>query len=120
MSGRYANIKKVTHADGTKFDSMKELHRYQDLILLRRAKLINNLVVHPRFALCIKGVSLKMRSDRYPKGRQLHYVADFSYTDTKTLETVIEDVKMQSGFRTEVYKIKRSIMQAMGHEIVEI
>ena len=61
------------------------------------------------------------------------YEADFSYfewtevsidrphgtTTARKAERVIEDVKMQSGFRTEVYKIKRALMRAMGHVIRE-
>ena len=35
------------------------------------------------------------------------------------LGQVIEDVKMQSGHRTEIYKIKRALMDAMGHPITE-
>jgi len=61
-------------------------------------------------------------------------VADFSYNEltlsdvvslpgepfAPDIETpVIEDVKMQSGHRTEVYKIKKALMEAMGHTIEE-
>ena len=51
--------------------------------------------------------------------RQLRYEADFEYIECDTGRTVIEDVKMSSGHRTGVYKLKRAMMRAMGHEIEE-
>lgn len=120
---RYANIKKHQHSDGTKLDSMREYARYCDLLLLQRAGEICGLKVHPRYPITIAGVPIMIKSARYHKGRHLTYVADFSYFPGKAedcqLGMVIEDVKMQSGFRTEIYKIKRALMEAMGHPITE-
>jgi hypothetical protein len=86
--GRYGNVRKHVHQDGTKLDSGRELKRYAELLLLQRAGEI-----------C------------------------FSYFPGKVedckLGMVIEDVKMQSGHRTEIYKIKRALMDAMGKPITE-
>ena len=123
---RYANIKKHQHPDGTKLDSGRELARYCDLLLLQRAGEIKELRVHPRYPITIAEVPIMIKSKRYHKGRHLTYVADFEYWSYDKphghghlWKLVIEDVKMQSGFRTEIYKIKRALMDAMGHPITE-
>ena len=102
--------------DGHKFDSKKEMQRYANLKLMARAKLIDSLELQPRIPIIIKGVAVKIRSKGYPNGRQLTYVADFRYFDKELREWVIEDVK---GHRTEVYKIKRALVEAMGLTIIE-
>ena len=117
--GRFANIKKHTHPDGTVLDSKREFNRYCELLLLERAHEIANLAVHPRYPIEIAGVPIMLRSRRYPNGRQLTYVADFCYWDARSGKFVIEDVKMQSGYRMREYKIKRALMEAMGHTITE-
>ena len=84
---------KKTLIDGIWFDSKKEAKRYQDLVLMQKAKLIRNLMRQQVFELveCIK------------------YVADFTYfDDTKDGQFVVEDVK---GFKTDVYKIKKKLMR---------
>ncbi len=116
--GRYGNVKKPV-VDGYKFDSQHEADRYGQLKLLLLSGLIKFLRVHPRYPIKIGGVPVLMRSKRYPNGRALKYVGDFSYVDLATDEIIIEDVKMQSGHLTEVYKIKRALMEAMGYRITE-
>jgi hypothetical protein len=115
--GRYGNVRKPVH-DGIKFDSKREFLRYMDLKMLERAGEIHDIQVHPRYPIIIAGIEIRLMSKRYHKaGRLLVYEADFEYV--RDGETVIEDVKMQSGHRTEVYKIKRALMKAMGHNIEE-
>ncbi len=117
---RYANIKKHQHPDGTVLDSKRELTRYCELLLLVKANAITDLKVHPRYPITIAGVPIMLKSSRYPNGRHLTYVADFTYRDMwQGAAVVIEDVKMQSGHRTEIYKIKRALMDAMGSPITE-
>lgn len=124
--GRYGKNKRCVHGDGTKFDSRLEMNRYSELLLLKRAGEITELKVHPRYPLYGMNGKLMMRSNRYPNGRQMVYVADFSYNVHAVIDgepatkPVIEDVKMQSGHRTEVYKIKRALMDAMGCPITEV
>ena len=124
--GRYGNVNKPVH-DGIRFDSKREFLRYMDLKLLEKAGEITELKVHTRYPIIIGGVPVRIKSERYNTlGRQMVYVADFSYrrivSEISGLEVnrnVIEDVKMQSGHRTEVYKIKKALMDAMGYTIEE-
>ncbi len=117
--GRYGNIKKHVHTDGTKLDSKREYNRYCELLLLAKAGEISDLKVHPSYPIIIGGVPVRIISKRYSTlGRQMLYIADFSYTEND--KQTIEDTKMQSGHRTEVYKIKRALMRAMGYKIIEV
>ena len=106
---------KVIHADGTKFDSKKEMQRYSCLLLMKRAKVIESLELQPRIPIIIKGVAIKyfIATGR----RQMFYVADFKYFDKERNQWVLEDVK---GHRTEVYKIKKALIAAMGISIEEV
>lgn len=119
--GRYANVKRAVASDGVQLDSMRERDRYEELLLLKRAGEVIDLEVHKRFALVVGGIPIK-----YASGRQAVYVADFVYirpVESGTVRyggnVVIEDVKMDVH-RDRVYKLKRAIMLAMGHEITEI
>ena len=118
--GRYGNVNKIEH-DGIRFDSKREFLRYMDLKLLERAGEITDLLVHPKFPITIGGVPIMVSSNQHNKwDRHLTYEADFSYLEQPPLgERIIEDVKMQSGHRTGVYKLKRALMRAMGHDIKE-
>lgn len=107
---KYGNHK-VT-VDGIKFDSKREAKRYRELKLLERAGEIENLELQPKFPIVIGGVAVK-----YPSGRQLTYIADFQYTDTKTGKDVVEDAK---GFSPMYYRIKKALVFTMGIEIVEV
>ena len=116
---RHGNVKK-TVIDGHTFDSGREAQRYLGLKLLVRAGEIDGLELQPVIHIMIGGVPVLMKSGRYPKGRQMKYIADFKYRDHCYGGMVVyEDVKMQSGYRTEVYKIKRALVGAMGIEIRE-
>jgi len=105
---------KCVHPDGTKFDSKQEMNRYCNLLLMRKAKVIEQLELQPRIPIIIKGVPIRyfIATGR----RQMFYVADFKYFDRERNRWVIEDVK---GHRTEVYKIKRALVDAMGITIEE-
>lgn len=120
MAKRYANVKKATHPDGTVLDSRSELRRYCELILLVQAGAIADLTVHQKYALKSGDAPLLARSQGYPNGRKIHYIADFSYYDLERKMDVIEDVKMRSGHRPRVYKLKKSIMEAMGKPVTEV
>ncbi len=118
--GRYANVKKPVF-DNHRFDSQRELEHYLVLKLRVKAGEISHLELQPSFKIVIGGTAVMLRSKRYhKKGRPLTYIADFRYRDTTTDELVIEDVKMQSGHRDKVYRIKRALMEAMGYRIIEV
>lgn len=118
--GRYGNVKKPVH-DNHRFDSQRELEHYLVLKLRRSAGEISELELQPSYPIEIGGIKVMLKSKRYHKnGRQMVYIADFRYRETSTGELVIEDVKMQSGHRDKVYRIKRALMEAMGHQIREV
>lgn len=87
--------------DGQKFDSKKEMYRYQELYLLQKAKKIENLERQVKFVL--------IPAQRDDKGklieRECSYIADFVYNEGDNI--IVEDVK---GIRTKEYTIKRKLM----------
>ena len=121
--GRYGNVNKIEH-DGIRFDSKREFLRYMDLKLLKAAGEIKDLRVHPKYPITIGGIPIMVALNQHkPWGRHLSYEADFEYWEldhrNRTWVSVIEDVKMQSGHRTDVYRLKRALMKAMGYDIRE-
>lgn len=106
---KYRN--KKTKVDGITFDSKKEANRYVVLHAMQNAGSIRDLEIQKRFLLKGQYGNLKGGS-----GRPLFYVADFTYYDAEG-NWIIEDVK---GMRTDVYRLKKAIMQAMGFEVTEL
>lgn len=90
---------RVRTVDGIEHDSKKEAARWQELNLMLRARLIEDLQRQVRFELIPK----------QDGERACTYIADFVYIDRKTGETVVEDVKSPAT-RTEAYRIKRKLM----------
>lgn len=101
-----------TSVGDRRFDSALEAARYAQLVLLDKAGLITDLECQVNIPLIGSDGPILT-----PTGRQMHYRADFRYRDTSTGERVIEDAK---GFRTEVYRMKKAVLKAMGFEIREI
>jgi len=97
---KYKN--KKTTVDNIVFDSKREAGRYGELKILQLSGVIKDLKLQPKFLLC-KGVRWNGR-----KQRDRYYVADFYYIENG--QQVVEDSK---GFRTDVYKLKRSIFLSM-------
>lgn len=98
---KYGN--KTAYADGYRFDSLAEYHRYMELKLLETAGELSDLRVHPRYLLQ-EGFRYKGKTER-----PIYYEADFEYLDTETSTRVVEDVK---GKRTSVYTLKRKLFLA--------
>lgn len=93
---KYGNKKIIV--DNIKFDSKKEASRYQELKLLEKAKMIEDL-------------RLQVRLEIVPKQqgeRNVVYVADFMYFDKTLNKCIIEDTK---GFKTKDYIIKRKLVK---------
>lgn len=108
-TSKYKNTKTII--DGIKFDSRKEANRYCELKLLLNEGVIKDLHCQVSFEL-----QPKFRNQVTGRvERAITYVADFVYIENG--KVVIEDVK---GFRTDVYKIKRKMMEYQGHHIVEL
>ena len=87
--------------DGLRFDSKRELARYRELVLLRDAGVISDLVIHPRYTVM----------DGYNRKDGTHvtaitYTGDFEYIENG--QKVVEDVK---GVETQVFRIKRKLFE---------
>lgn len=104
---KYKN-KKVIY-NGIKFDSQKERNYYIKLKLLEEKGIISNLKLQVKFEL---QPSFKFNGKTI---RAINYIADFTYIQDNKLHIV--DTK---GVRTEVYKIKKKMMQYKGYEIEEV
>lgn len=85
-----------TEINGIKFASKKEAHRYQELKLMERAKVITDLKLQVPFILV----------DKNENGRAIKYVADFTYYENG--QYVVEDTK---GYITDVFKIKKRLLK---------
>jgi hypothetical protein len=110
MSGRIIVSKASARTmDGIVFASKAEMKRYQELRILERSGAIVGLVLQPPFIL-----QKSFRHPRYGTQRAIKYVADFSYTETKTGQKVYEDCK---GHTTEIYKLKKKILFALYPDI---
>lgn len=84
------------------FDSIKEWVRYNELLLLEKYGLIENLRRQVKYTL----------QDKMPGIREISYVADFVYLESG--KVVVEDVK---GYRTQVYLLKKKMFMARYPEI---
>ena len=97
------NAKKV-YVDGIAFDSQKEAKRYQELKLLERAGLIQDLQRQVKFVL----IPAQTENGKVVE-RKMEYIADFVYTQNG--EQVVEDVKGYKGsVAYQLYTIKRKLM----------
>ena len=97
-------------ARGRTFHSKKEFRRFQELELLEKAGKIEHLQL--QVSIDLMGQDGPILT---PTGRVMRYVADFCYYDRERDIVVFEDAK---GHQTEVFKIKRAILGAMGIGIV--
>lgn len=111
---KYGNS--ATVLDGIRFASKREAKRYRELQLMQMAGEIRELERQVSFPLTCDGKPLKIRSAGYPNGRQVRYVADFTYFSVRDNKRIVEDSK---GFRDRVYLLKRAVMETMGYEIKE-
>ena len=128
MKSKYYN-KKVKY-DGMVFDSVAEMRRYQELKLLERAGEIRELRTQVRYTLIPAQYEAYPRygknGSRLKDGRRLvekevSYIADFTYWDTKTMQEVVEDVKSEITRKKESYIIKRKLMMYIhGVKIREV
>lgn len=91
--------------DGYTFDSLAELERYRELLLLEKAGQIKLLQVHPRYELQPKFV------DRDGTRQQaIVYEPDFMYCEvdrsSATEVLIAEDIK---GCETQLFNVKRKL-----------
>lgn len=110
ISKKYGN--KKIYADGEVFDSKKEYRRWNELIMLVKAKEITGLQRQVKYVLIpaqrepdLTGPRGGIRRGKLIE-REVAYIADFVYTD-RDGNTVVEDCK---GVRTKEYILKRKMM----------
>ena len=105
-ASKYHNRK--TEFAGRVFDSRKEADRYQELLWMQQAGLIQDLECQPRYDLIVNGHKLGF------------YRGDFRYKDVATDLVILEDVKSPAT-RTAVYRLKKKLVKALyGVEIIEV
>ena len=109
--------RKVKTSDGIVHDSIKESIRWLELKLLERAGQIKDLKRQVKFVLIPaqreQGNIGKRGGIKQGKliERELSYVADFVYIDTKTEKVVVEDAKgYKGGAIYALFTIKRKLM----------
>ena len=104
--------------DGITFDSKKEAHRFQELKLLEKAGEITGLQRQVKYILIpvqreetdkiyTKGKNKGQKKEGIILERECTYIADFTYKDMRSGETIVEDTK---GYKTKDYVIKRKLM----------
>lgn len=101
-SSKYGAIK--TTIEGITFDSQKEAHRYRELLLLKSAGEVTEIVLQPEYEL-IPGFTHKATGKRI---RPMRYKADFLVTYADGHQE-IEDVK---GFVNQTYALKKKLFMA--------
>jgi hypothetical protein len=94
---KYRNKKTVI--DGISFDSSKEARRYQELLLLERTGVIQNLRRQVRFPLSVNGQLI------------CTYVADAVYIENG--HEIVEDTKSPVTRKLPVFRIKSKLMRAI-------
>lgn len=99
--------------NGIKFDSRKEARRYDELMVMLRARIISDLRLQPQFTLQESYIT-----EAGERIRAVRYTADFSYKFGGKL--VVEDVKSKPT-RTKEYLRNRKFMRSkFGIDIQEI
>ena len=96
---KYRNVKTVYN--GITFDSRKEAARYSELLILEKMGAICDLELQKRFEICPK---------KNKNNRARYYVADFVYTDRRTNNKTIEDVKSFITRKNPVYSLKKALV----------
>lgn len=92
--GRVKNVRKKV-VNGLLFDSTREARRYQDLALMQQAGQITGLRRQVSFPILINGVKV------------CEWRADFVYLEAG--REVVEDSK---GWKTDIYKLKKKLVEA--------
>lgn len=95
---------------GIKFDSKKEGTYYLKLKAMEELGIIKDLKLQVKFEL---QPSFKFNGKTI---RAINYIADFTYYDENNKYHIVDT----KGVRTEVYKIKKKMMQYKGYEIEEV
>ena len=91
--------------NGSVYDSRKEAHRYQVLLLLQKSGQISDLERQKKYIL----IPTQRDGDGKLIEREIAYVADFVYKENG--KEVVEDVKgYKEGAAYRIFAIKRKLM----------
>ena len=125
---KYNNTKVVI--DGQTFASRKEANRYYELKLLEKAGSIKDLATQVKFVLIPEQREPDTTGKRggVIKGklieRELSYIADYCYTDVKTGEMIVEDVKGYKATDTAAYRVfvikRKLLLYLLGIRVKEV
>jgi len=96
---------------GRKWDSNKELARYEDLLLMVKSGDISELELQPKFEIC---QSVQWNGRKQPIR---YYIADFRYFDKKLGLYIVEDIKSKQTAKLPTYTLKRQLLLARYHDI---
>lgn len=96
------------------FDSIREFERYQELALLEKAGVIEDLQCQVPVKLTCGGAPVLSKRK---KGHQYYYVVDFKYYDREHKSWRFEDVK---GYNTRASDIKIAVVEAETGIEIEI
>lgn len=96
------------------FDSIREFERYQELALLEKAGVIEDLQCQVPVKLTCGGAPVLSKRK---KGHQYYYVVDFKYYDREKKGWRFEDVK---GYNTRASDIKIAVVEAETGIQIEI
>ncbi|WP_246174186.1 DUF1064 domain-containing protein [Paraburkholderia hayleyella] len=99
---KYRNTK--CEQDGQKFDSRRELKRFNELVVMQAKGEISELQCQVPFALIPKQTHADGTAER-----QTGYIADFTYRNAAG-GLVVEDVKSKITQKNPAYGIKRKLM----------
>lgn len=102
---KYRN--KPTVVNGEQFDSAKEAHRYQELLLQQAAGVITQLRHHVTYPITVNGIDI------------CSYEVDFVYLDSAGAR-VYEDVKSEATKSMQLFRIKQRLMLAVHGIKVEV
>ena len=115
LQGKKSGTKRVKGAervtvDGQAFDSKKEARRWNELLMLVKAGDVSNL--SRQYPIFLRGKDGPIMTDSGKQPRK--YIADFHYYDHRADQWIVEDVK---GWATEVFNLKKAILNAQGIEV---
>ena len=117
MPSKYHNVK--CEMDNHKFDSIKEREHYVILKVSKQAGEIANFSIKPTLWLIRSKDNFHITWDKtYAKNNLVlfRYTPDFVMTHTDGTEEII-DVKGGRATQTDVFKLKKRILEALGLKI---
>lgn len=123
-NNKYGN--KVLNVDGQKYDSKKEYYYWLFLQDRQKKGEITNLRRQVAFEIIpevteeyVKHFVRKPDEVRTKVVQPaVHYMADFVYTDTKTGQEEVVDVKSEATRKDKVYILKKKMMRAFKHIVI--